>query len=188
MIRLAIFASGSGSNAEAIVRYFKDSRKILVTRIFCNNPSAGVIERGRNLGIPVTVFDKVTFQKDDGVLKELQQDRTDALVLAGFLWLVPERLIQAFRGRIINIHPALLPDFGGKGFYGARVHEAVIASGAVLSGITIHHVNEQFDEGEIIFQAACHCSREETAVSLAAKIHTLEHRYFPVVLEKIFAT
>ncbi|HRH66733.1 MAG TPA: phosphoribosylglycinamide formyltransferase [Bacteroidia bacterium] len=185
MKNISIFASGSGSNAEAIIRYFQHSVTHSVVRIYCNKPTAGVIRRAESLGVPVLIFNKEEFLEGTKILTQLKADQSDAIVLAGFLWLVPEYLIHAFPSRIFNIHPALLPDFGGKNFYGEKVHQAVIDSKLPISGITIHEVNEKFDEGRILFQAACYCGPEDTAASLAHKIHALEHKYYPVVLEKI---
>lgn len=184
MIKLAIFASGSGSNAENIINYFKDSAEVKVSLILTNNPSAGVIERGRRLNIPVIVFSKTIFTQTDDVVNLLKENGIDWVILAGFLWLVPQNLIHAFPDRIINIHPALLPNYGGKGMWGHHVHEAVVANGEKESGITIHYVNEQYDEGKVIFQAKCVLEDGETADSLASKIHELEYEHFPVVIEK----
>jgi phosphoribosylglycinamide formyltransferase-1 len=185
--KIAVFASGSGTNAENLVHYFSRSETARVTLILTNNSSAGVIERAKNLNIPCLVFNRKDFYESDNILNRLTEEKTDLIVLAGFLLLVPDKMIRAFEKKIVNIHPALLPGFGGKGFYGNNVHQSVIDSGSILSGITIHHVNEKFDEGEIIFQAACHVSRQDTAVSLAEKIHALEYRYFPVVIEKVLS-
>ena len=184
MKRLAILASGSGSNAEQIARHFETGDIARVALIITNNPTAGVIERARRLAIPVKVCKKADFSDPAGVEKMLRDEQIDFVVLAGFLLLVPENLIRAYHGRIVNIHPALLPQFGGKGFYGSRVHQAVIDSGSLISGITVHHVNEKFDEGSIIFQAACAIDKTDTPESLATKIHELEYKYFPVVVEK----
>lgn len=184
MKRLFILASGSGSNAEAIVRHFHGSETVEVVGIGTNNPQAGVIERAKNLGIPCHTFDRSFFKDEAGLVKQLLDEKIDLLVLAGFLWLVPEHIIRAFPDRILNIHPALLPDFGGKGFYGNRVHEAVLAERRTMSGITIHLVNEHFDEGASVFQAACHVDKQDTVESLARKVHALEHRFYPVVIEK----
>ncbi len=183
--KIAVFASGSGSNAENLVRYFHSSTKAKVECILTNNSKAGVIERAAQLDVPCTIFSRKDFFESNDVLIFLQEKKIDLVVLAGFLLLVPQNLLRAFEKKIINIHPALLPGFGGKGFYGANVHKAVIESGNLLSGITIHYVDEKFDAGEIIFQAACYIEKNETAESLASKIHELEHRYFPVVVEKI---
>ncbi|MFM7216454.1 MAG: phosphoribosylglycinamide formyltransferase [Bacteroidota bacterium] len=184
MKRIFLLASGSGSNAEAIVRHFSGSDRVEVAGIATNNPKAGVIERAARLGVPCQVFDRTYFRDPEGLLKLLQTSHTDLLVLAGFLWLVPEHIVHAFPGRILNIHPALLPEFGGKGYYGQHVHEAVIAARKVMSGITIHQVNEQFDEGAIVFQAACHVAKEDSPQTLATKVHALEHKFYPVVIEK----
>lgn len=184
MVNLAIFASGSGSNAENIADYFLDSKLIHVSLIVTNNQNAGVIDRAVRLGIPVVVFSKQDFFAASKVIDILHEYQIDHIVLAGFLLLVPEKLILAFLGKIINIHPALLPHHGGKGFYGNKVHEHVIASKSPISGITIHHVNEKFDEGEIIFQAACCVDKNDSPLDLANKIHQLEYSYFPVVIEK----
>ncbi len=184
MVNLAIFASGSGSNAENIADYFLDSKQIHVSLIVTNNQNAGVIDRAVRLGIPVVVFSKQDFFAASKVIDILHEYQIDHIVLAGFLLLVPEKLILAFLGKIINIHPALLPYHGGKGFYGNKVHEHVIAFKSPISGITIHHVNEKFDEGEIIFQAACCVDKNDSPLDLANKIHQLEYSYFPVVIEK----
>ncbi|HNS13120.1 MAG TPA: phosphoribosylglycinamide formyltransferase [Bacteroidia bacterium] len=183
--RIAIFASGSGTNAENIIRYFKNSNDISIVLILTNNPAAGVIEKADKLGVPYLIFSKEDLASENKLIKYLQNEKIDWIILAGFLWLVPATILKAYQNRIINIHPALLPNFGGKGFYGDKVHKAVISSGLPLSGISIHYVNEKFDEGQIIFQAACHVSNKETVESLSSKIHALEYKYFPVVIEKI---
>lgn len=188
MKKIAVFASGSGTNAENMVLHFAHSEKIRVVLILTNNASAGVIERAKKLNVPCIVFNRKDFFETDSILKLLKEHQIDLLVLAGFLWLIPQNLIRAFEKKIINIHPALLPGVGGKGFYGERVHREVLDRGNILSGITVHYVNEKFDEGEIIFQAACHVAKEDTADSLATKIHALEYTYFPVVIEKILGT
>jgi phosphoribosylglycinamide formyltransferase-1 len=184
MIRLAVFASGSGSNAEQITAHFAAGDFARVVLIVSNKADAGVIDRAHRLGVPVKVCKATEFSDPNGVEKLLGSEKIDFVVLAGFLLLVPPNLIRAFQNRIVNIHPALLPQFGGKGFYGSNVHKAVIESGSMMSGITVHHVNEKFDEGSIIFQAACHIDKSETPDSLAAKIHQLEYAYFPIVIEK----
>ena len=185
MIRIAIFASGSGSNAENIVLYFSGSKDIQIQRIYTNNPKAEVIDRANKLNIPSEVFSKTNLEEPNNLISKLEAEKIDFIVLAGFLLLIPLEIIEKFKGRIINIHPALLPLYGGKGFYGEKVHQAVISSGAIVSGITVHYVNERFDEGGIIFQAACHVNRNETPHSLAVKIHNLEYSYFPVVIDKL---
>jgi phosphoribosylglycinamide formyltransferase-1 len=182
MKRIAVFASGNGTNAEAIVQYFAKSNQARVIAIFCNKPDAFVLKRAEKLALPAFVFNRADFIDPNGVLKQLQDLQVDWIVLAGFLWLVPQHLIAAYPQRIINIHPALLPKYGGKGMFGNRVHEAIIESGDSESGITIHYVNEHFDEGEIIFQAKCAITSGDTAESLAEKIHQLEHEYFPMTV------
>lgn len=184
MKRLAIFASGSGTNAENISLYFSGNPNIAVEVIITNNPEAGVIQRAKKLNIPFEVVTRKEFSDSTKVVKLLQDYNIDVIVLAGFLLLVPVALIEDYKDRIINIHPALLPLFGGKGFYGANVHQKVIETKSLISGITIHHVNEFFDDGEIIFQAACHIAKDDTPDGLAEKIHHLEKMYFPVVIEK----
>jgi phosphoribosylglycinamide formyltransferase-1 len=183
--RIAVFASGSGTNAENLIRYFSSSDKIKVELVLCNNPKAGVIDRAKKLNVPCHIFNRKDFYESNSVLKILIENKIDLVALAGFLWLIPKSLIDRFEKKIINIHPALLPAFGGKGFYGNNVHQCVIDSKAIMSGITVHYVDEKFDEGEIIFQAACHISSSDSADSLAKKIHELEYNYFPVVVEKV---
>ena len=184
MIQIAIFASGSGTNAENIISYFQNNSLARVSLVVTNNPKAGVIERAQRLNIPVVVFTKKELSDPTLLLHTLSEKNIGFIVLAGFLLLVPERLVTAFENKIINIHPALLPDFGGKGFYGQLVHQKVIDLKCLMSGITIHHVNNEFDKGSIIFQAACHVDKNESVESLAEKIHQLEQKYFPVVIEK----
>ena len=185
MIRLAIFASGSGSNAENISHYFKDRTDVEVVVFLTNNPEAGVLVRAKKLQIPVLYFNKAQFQNSDYVLNFLQDQRIDYLIMAGFLWLVPANLIAAFPNKIINVHPALLPKYGGKGMWGHHVHEAVVKNKEVESGITIHYVNEAYDEGKIIFQAKCEVLEEDSAENVAAKIHLLEYEHFPKVIDQI---
>jgi len=185
MKHIAIFASGSGSNAENIARYFEKSGIARVSLILCNNPKAGVLARAEKLNIPSKVFSRHDFYETDTILQWLRDAKTDLVVLAGFLWLVPKSLIAAYPGKIINIHPALLPGVGGKGMYGMKVHETVIQNGATRSGITIHFVNAEFDEGEILFKAECAIEPGDTPETLAAKIHALEYAHFPSVIEKL---
>ena len=180
---IAIFASGSGTNAERIMEHFRDHPSIRVALVLTNNPSAGVLERAGRFGVPAYVFDREQFTKTDEVLGVLKQYGVTMVVLAGFLWLVPANILRAYEGRILNIHPALLPRFGGKGMYGARVHEAVIAAGETESGITIHRVNERYDEGAIIFQGRCRVMEGDTPDTLAGRIHELEYRYYAEVIE-----
>jgi phosphoribosylglycinamide formyltransferase 1 len=185
--RIAVFASGSGSNAQRIAEYFAGSGLLEISAIYCNNPGAYVLERAKLLGIPSLLFNRDMFYNTSMVIDDLKSRGTDWIVLAGFLWLVPESVLKAFPQRIINVHPALLPAFGGKGMFGMKVHEAVIATGEKQSGITIHHVNELYDEGDIIFQATCQVQPDDTPEMLAAKIHQLEYEHFPVVIGKLVA-
>lgn len=182
--KIAIFASGSGTNAENISRYFQNHPHIEVALILTPNPEAGVLERAKNLGIPTIVFDSASFREKD-FLQKLSQYETTCVVLAGFMWLVPSYLIENFPERIVNIHPALLPKFGGKGMYGMHVHRAVIAAKERESGITIHRVNQKYDEGEIIFQATCPVEEGDTPEGLAEKVHQLEYLNYPRVIEKL---
>jgi phosphoribosylglycinamide formyltransferase 1 len=179
MKKIAIFASGSGTNAQRIIEYFKGHPEISVSMVFCNKPDAIVLERVKKLFVDSMVFSRWEFYETDLVLQKLRDINIDFIVLAGFLWLIPETLLKAYKNKIINIHPALLPKFGGKGMYGIRVHESVIQSGDKESGITIHYVNEKYDEGQIIFQAKCQVEPGDTAESLAGKIHKLEYKAFP---------
>mgnify|MGYP001117750064 CR=1 FL=1 len=185
MKKIAIFASGSGTNAQRIAEYFKDSKHIEINRIYSNRKQAFVLERADKLNIPTHVFNRESFYHSTEVVDLLRRDRTDLIVLAGFLWLIPHSLLSAFPNRIINVHPALLPKYGGKGMYGAKVHEAVVKSGDKKSGITIHYVNENYDEGQIISQFECDIAQNETPETLAQKIHQLEYRHYPVIIEQI---
>ena len=194
MKRIALFASGSGSNAEKIAAHFAGNADVDVFLLLTNNPKAGVIDRvrpargsGRSLHIPVLLFDRPTFYDTDRITQILHQQRIDFIVLAGFMWLMPAGLVRAFSGRIVNIHPALLPKFGGKGMYGHFVHEAVVAAGETESGITIHYVNEQYDEGQIIFQASCPVLPTDTPDDVARKVQALEHTHYPRVVADILA-
>lgn len=185
MTNIAIFASGSGTNAEAIMTHFADSAAGRVALLLSNRADAFVLTRAERFGVPATVFSREEFLDPAGrVALLLQEYRIDFIVLAGFLWLVPEFLTTAYAGRIVNIHPALLPKFGGKGMYGDRVHRAVIEAGERQSGITIHRVNERYDSGDTLFQATVAVEADDTPESLAAKIHELEHRHFPAVIER----
>lgn len=188
MKKIAIFASGSGTNAQNIIEYFVHNSNIQVCRIYSNNEDAYVLTRAKKFNIPTLTFNKNDFLKTDKIINQLKNDETDLIILAGFLWLVPINILKRFTNRIINIHPALLPKYGGKGMYGSFVHEAVIKANEKESGISIHLVNEKYDEGEIIFQAICKIGGNETPDSLAAKIHTLEHNHFPQVIEEFLST
>ena len=185
MKKIAIFASGSGSNAENIINYFKNDTENVVKIVFCNKPDAYVLERAKRLSVPTFVFGREEFSRSDLVLNELKRLDIDLIVLAGFLWKVPDAIIDAYPDRVINIHPALLPSYGGKGMYGMKVHEEVIAAGEKESGITIHHVNNHYDEGAIIFQAKCEIVPGDTPESLATKVHALEYEHFPRVIKEL---
>ncbi|MBI2280918.1 MAG: phosphoribosylglycinamide formyltransferase [Bacteroidetes bacterium] len=178
--RIAIFASGSGSNAENIYNYFKENSEVNISLILTNNPNAFVLERAKKLGIKSLVFNKEQFSKTDEILQYLLQNDINLIVLAGFLLKIPENL-----HKIINIHPALLPKYGGKGMFGDKVHQSVIANHEKESGITIHLVNENYDEGKIIFQAKCNILLTDKPEDLAKKIHVLEYEHFPKVIEKL---
>jgi phosphoribosylglycinamide formyltransferase-1 len=185
MKNVAIFASGSGSNAQAIIEYLHQGTIARVSCILSNNRAAYVLERAKARQIPVIVFTRDDFYKSDRILVNLEKYSVDFIVLAGFLWLVPENLITRYPNRIINIHPALLPKYGGKGMYGMKVHKTVIEKGEPVSGISIHYVNEKYDDGSIIFQASCKVNANDTPETLAEKIHRLEHEHFPRVVEKL---
>ena len=183
---IAIFASGAGSNAQKIIDYFNINKTSgEVALIVCNKEGAGVLDIAKKNTIDTLLIEKEVFFLQGTYVEELKKRGIDFIILAGFLWKVPLTLIKAFPNKIINIHPALLPKFGGKGMYGSKVHEAVIASGEKESGITIHYVDELYDHGNIIFQATCSIDETETANSLAKKINVLEHQHYPVVIEKI---
>jgi phosphoribosylglycinamide formyltransferase 1 len=184
MKNIAIFASGSGTNAENIINYFKDHKQVGVALVLSNNPEAGVLKRAHSLNVPSVVFSKKVFQNEAYVLALLENHQVDYLILAGFLWLVPAYIIKAFPDRIINVHPALLPKYGGKGMWGHHVHEAVVTNHETETGISIHLVNEKYDEGRILFQAKCEVEPTDTAENVAAKIHLLEQENFPKVIEK----
>ena len=182
--RMVIFASGAGSNAQKIIDYFKEKTTAEIVLIVSNNPEAGVIKIAAKENIPVLLIEKNQF-KESGYLKEIKKSNPDLIILAGFLWKIPAVLIQSFPHKIINIHPALLPAYGGKGMYGNAVHTAVVAAQEKESGITIHFVDEKYDHGETIFQAKCSLSENENAESLAKKIHKLEHEYYPQTIEEL---
>lgn len=188
MKRIAILASGSGSNAENIANYFKGSDYAQVTFILANNPEAYVLERAKRLGIEAAVVTKQQFIEADSIIAMLEEREIDFVVLAGFLLLVPQKLITAYPGRIVNIHPALLPKHGGKGMYGDRVHKAVVESGDSESGITIHLIDENYDKGTTFFQAKCPVLPTDTPDDVAAKVHALEYEHFPHVIEEILHT
>jgi len=183
MKRIAIFASGSGTNAQKIIEYFSASKDVVVDSLWSNNENAYALIRAEKLGIETFTFDSDEFYRSNEILDRLYDHRIDIIVLAGFLWLVPRNLTELFT--VINIHPALLPKYGGKGMYGANVHKAVLASKDKESGITIHQVNQDYDKGKIIFQATCPIMPKDTPETLAARIHELEHQHYPRVIEEV---
>ena len=185
MKNIVIFASGSGSNAQRIVEYFSASEVARTVMILSNRKDAYVLQRAEKLNVPTVTFDRADFYEKDKIFNLLSDINPELIVLAGFLWKVPEKIVSAFHERIVNIHPALLPKFGGKGMYGDHVHRAVIENREKESGITIHYVNENYDEGDIIFQATCKIDEGETSETLAEKIHALEHIYYPKTIELI---
>jgi phosphoribosylglycinamide formyltransferase-1 len=187
MKKIVILASGDGTNAQAILDYFKNNDAGKVTLILTNNPHAGVLDRARDAGVAAFSFNKYAFAEAQQIQALLQQENPDLIVLAGFLWKVPEYLINDFPDKIINIHPALLPKYGGKGMYGKHVHEAVIAQQEKESGITIHYVNANYDEGAIIKQVNCQVLAQDTPLDLAARIHQLEHYHLPRTIEELLA-
>lgn len=182
--KIAIFASGSGTNAEAIINHFNSHESISVSLVLSNNPDAYVLKRAENHNIPHFVFNRNMLYKDKVVDEVLRLNAIDFVVLAGFMWLVPERFVKKYENKMVNIHPALLPKYGGKGMYGHYVHEAVIKNKEKESGITIHWVNEAYDEGNIIFQAKCKIEPSDTPEDVANKIHLLEYEYYPKIIEK----
>lgn len=184
-INIALFASGSGSNVENIYNYFQSHPLINVRAVFCNNPNAFVIERCKRLGIECVIFDRNDFYHTPKVITHLLDRNIQWVVLAGFLWLMPETLVAEFPNKIINIHPALLPKYGGKGMYGMRVHEAVHAANEAETGITIHFVNSKYDEGEIIFQAKVKLNPTDTSAAIAKKVHELEYLHYPQQIENL---
>ncbi|MEP7257851.1 MAG: phosphoribosylglycinamide formyltransferase [Flavitalea sp.] len=191
MTRIAVFASGTGSNAQKLIEYFttkpgesQGKEAITVTLIACNKPHAGVLNIAAKANIETLMIDREKFFHGNAYTDELDQKRVDFIVLAGFLWKIPSKLVEAYPRKIFNIHPALLPSYGGKGMYGAYVHEAVLKAKDAFSGITIHYVDEHYDNGDIIFQAKCEITPTDTPQSLAEKIHRLEHEYYPRIIEK----
>jgi len=184
MKKIAIFASGSGSNAENIISFFKTEKTAVVTKVFCNNPKAAVFERCKRLQVDAVLFSREDFFKSDTILNQLK-GVADYIVLAGFLLKIPTNIIEAFPNKIINIHPALLPKYGGKGMYGMHVHNAVKENNESETGITIHFVNENYDEGAIIFQATTKLESSDSPEDIAQKIHALEYKHFPKIIESV---
>lgn len=187
MKKIIIFASGNGSNTQAIIDHFKNHSHIKVSLILSNKPEAYVLKRAQNNSIPALSFNKFAFAKADIIKHLLIDEQPDLIVLAGFLWKIPASITQSFANKIINIHPALLPNYGGKGMYGMNVHRAVVDNKENRSGITIHYVNEHYDEGAIIAQFECPVFDNDSPEQLAARIHELEHLHFPVVIENLLS-
>lgn len=184
-INIAIFASGAGSNAQKLINYFRDSDRASIGLIVCNNPEAGVLHIAQKEAIPARLITPADLKAPDDLLRELRERQIGFIVLAGFLKKIPPALVQAFPKAIVNIHPALLPAYGGKGMYGRHVHEAVIRNGETKSGISIHWVDEQYDHGQLIFQATCSVKPDDTAEELAARIHQLEHEHYPRIIASV---
>lgn len=184
MKRIVIFASGSGTNAENIIKFFNHTKTAKVTQVLCNNEHAKVFDRCKNLNINCLHFNRTAFSKEETILN-LLKEKADYIVLAGFLWKIPTKITDAFPNKIINIHPALLPKYGGKGMYGMHVHMAVKENNETETGITIHYVNENYDEGAIIFQAKTALNDTDSAETIAEKIHILEQKHFPKVVEDV---
>ncbi|HMC00871.1 MAG TPA: phosphoribosylglycinamide formyltransferase [Flavobacteriaceae bacterium] len=185
MKRIVIFASGSGTNAENLIKFFYHRDNVSVVHVLTNNPRAKVLQRCANLGVKTTVFNKTDFIETQKVLAFLKSLNLDLIVLAGFLWKIPENILKEFPNKIINIHPSLLPKYGGKGMYGKYVHEAVLKNKELRTGITVHYVNENYDDGAIIFQTHCFIDTLDDADDIARKIHVLEMEHFPKVVESV---
>ena len=185
MKRIVIFASGSGTNAENLIKFFQNKATAKVVQVLTNNHHAKVIDRCKSLNISCLSFNRVAFTQSEDVLNILKSSNPDLIILAGFLWKFPENILEEFPNKVINVHPALLPKFGGKGMYGMHVHEAVVANNETETGITIHWVNENYDEGAIIFQAHCSVEKSDSPDDIAAKIHKLEMEHFPKVVEDL---
>jgi phosphoribosylglycinamide formyltransferase-1 len=185
MNNIAILASGSGTNAQRLIEHFSTINDANISILLTNKKNAGVVERAKKLNVPIRIFDREEFYYSENIVDFLQNEGVDWIVLAGFLWLIPKKLLKIFPNRIVNIHPSLLPKYGGRGMYGMNVHQAVINAKEKESGITIHYVNEEYDKGSVIFQAVCVIDDTETPETLAVKIHELEYKHFPVVMENL---
>jgi phosphoribosylglycinamide formyltransferase 1 len=183
LIRIAIFASGSGSNALKIIDYFHGDTSICVELVATNNSNAGIVQKASDNGVDVLIFNKAELYESGSVLKELKNRGVDFIVLAGFLWLIPMEFIKTYQGRIINIHPALLPEYGGKGLYGDHVHRAILANEEKVTGITIHVIDEEYDKGDIIFQTSCPVYEHDTIDTVRQRVQALEHAFFACILE-----
>ena len=180
---LAIFASGSGSNAEAFFKYFRGNKNINICLLLSNNKKAFALQRADKFGVPTITFEREELYENESVIDTLKAYQIDFIILAGFMWKVPSNLIESYQGKIVNIHPALLPKYGGKGMYGMNVHKAVLEAGEKESGITIHHVTEDYDEGEIIFQCKCEVRPSDLPETLAERVQKLEHKFYPQIVE-----
>ncbi|MWW24507.1 phosphoribosylglycinamide formyltransferase [Algibacter lectus] len=187
MKRIVIFASGSGTNAENLIKFFHNRENASVIQVLTNNPHAKVLDRAKKLKVSALSFNKIAISETEDVLNILKAAKPDLIVLAGYLWKFPDNILAAFPNKVINVHPALLPNYGGKGMYGMHVHNAVIANKEKETGITIHYVNEHYDEGTVIFQAKCNITETDTANDVAAKIHQLEMEHFPQVVNDILS-
>lgn len=187
MKRIVIFASGSGTNAENLIKFFHNRENASVIQVLTNNPHAKVLDRAKKLKISAFSFNKVAISETEDVLNMLKASKPDLIVLAGYLWKFPENILQTFPNKVINVHPALLPNYGGKGMYGMHVHNAIVANKEKETGITIHYVNEHYDDGAIIFQAKCDVSETDSADDVAAKIHELEMEHFPKVVNQLLS-
>jgi len=187
MKRIVIFASGSGSNAENLINFFQKRGNVSVIQVLTNNPHAKVLDRCKKLKVSALSFNRIAFTGTDDVLNLLKSSQPDLIILAGFLWKFPESILKVFPNKVINIHPALLPKYGGKGMYGMHVHDAIVKNKEKETGITIHYVNDQYDEGAIIFQVKCSVLKSDSAKDVATKIHKLEMEHFPLVVEKLLS-
>ena len=187
LFRIAIFASGTGTNAKKIIEHFEDRDEVEVALVLSNKPKAFVLTMANNLNIPTKIIKRNEFYHSQESLELLRAHKIDLIVLAGFLWLIPENLTRNYNGRIVNIHPALLPKYGGKGMYGMNVHKAVYEAKEKESGITIHYVNENYDEGQIIFQAHCQIDEEDEPIDISKKVQKLEHKYYPFIVDKLLS-
>jgi phosphoribosylglycinamide formyltransferase-1 len=185
MKHLAIFASGNGTNAKAIIEYFRQNPEVKIECIICNNAKGKVLTIAQEFQIPYYIISRSDLYKTDHVLNLLKSSNIDLVILAGFLWMIPVKLLEEFPNRIINIHPALLPKFGGEGMYGQRVHESVLYAGEKETGITIHYLNDKYDEGEIIFQKSIPLNEDDTSESIAERVHELEHEWYPRIIEEL---
>lgn len=187
MKRIVIFASGSGTNAENLIKFFHNRENASVIQVLTNNPHAKVLDRAKKLKVSALSFNKIAISETEDVLNLLKSAKPDLIVLAGYLWKFPDNILEAFPNKVINVHPALLPNYGGKGMYGMHVHHAIVENKEKETGITIHYVNEHYDEGAIIFQAKCNVTETDTADDVAAKIHQLEMEHFPKVVNDILS-